>query len=162
MEPEPLSKRPAASPDDAAFMEAAFACAREALDAGEVPVGCVFVLDGAVVARGRNRTNETRNATRHAELEAIDALLLAAAPDRRAGLLRGATLYVTVEPCIMCAGALRHLGIARAVFGCRNDRFGGCGTVENIHEVRVCVVCVSCVPCVSCVAPPNSPAHSAL
>jgi len=110
--------------------------AEEALAAGEVPVGCVFVRDGAVVAKARNRTNELRNATRHAELEAIDTILSdrALTPQMSEYPLSETTLYVTVEPCIMCASALRQMGIKYVFYGCGNERFGGCGSVLGVNS----------------------------
>ncbi|TXT14843.1 uncharacterized protein COLE_01036 [Cutaneotrichosporon oleaginosum] len=108
-------------------MREALYMAEEALQNGEVPVGCVFVKEGQAIARARNRTNEWRNATLHAELEAIDHLLPFNAPP-----LSAITLYVTVEPCVMCASALRQVGIGRVVYGCGNDRFGGCGSVLDV------------------------------
>ncbi|KAF8509414.1 cytidine deaminase-like protein [Hysterangium stoloniferum] len=120
------------------WMKLAIEMAEEALHAQEVPVGCVFVRDGAVVAKGRNRTNELKNATRHAELEAIDVILgnasLTHSDPRGATLLSETTLYVTVEPCIMCASALRQVCIKEVFFGCGNDRFGGCGSVLGVNE----------------------------
>lgn len=138
--------------------------------------------DGKVIAKGRNRTNEGRNATLHAEFDALRHLL----PDRTHALsptlvrpwtpqvgiyepaeviieelerereaeetviagemnkaaprkvwatpLVGVTLYVTVEPCVMCASAMRQVGIGKVVYGCSNDRFGGCGGVQSIHS----------------------------
>ncbi|KAJ7067888.1 cytidine deaminase-like protein [Mycena amicta] len=119
------------------FMTEALAMAEEALAAGEVPVGCVFVRDNRVIARARNRTNEFRNATRHAELEAIDEILadpeLTPRPSTRAYPLSTTTLYVTVEPCIMCASALRQMGIQQVFYGCANDRFGGCEGVLSVN-----------------------------
>lgn len=106
--------------------------AEEALHSDEVPVGCVFVKGDTAIARARNRTNEWRNATLHAELEAIDHLL----PDNPAPLSE-ITLYVTVEPCVMCASALRQIGIGRVVYGCGNERFGGCGSVVDVHDSYV-------------------------
>ncbi|KAI0289529.1 cytidine deaminase-like protein [Russula brevipes] len=114
--------------------------AEEALAASEVPVGCVFVRGGRVIARARNRTNELRNATRHAELEAIDAILadpVLTPPNLLASgayPLADTTLYVTVEPCIMCASALRQMGIKRVFYGCANERFGGCGSVLGVNK----------------------------
>ena len=144
------------------FMRLALAAATQALHAGEVPVGCVLVLPGSgdtpdkVVATGANRTNVTLNATRHAELEAIDQVLLHAQgrqeqqEDTRADTvsvhsaraaaldcLRRCELYVTVEPCIMCAAALAEAGASPVFFGCRHDRFGGCGSVLHLHEEHV-------------------------
>jgi tRNA-specific adenosine deaminase 2 len=106
--------------------------AEEALAADEVPVGCIFVKDDQAIARARNRTNEWRNATLHAELEAIDHLLPNHPPP-----LSSITLYVTVEPCVMCASALRQIGIGRVVYGCGNDRFGGCGSVIDVNSSYV-------------------------
>lgn len=120
------------------WMQEAMNMAEEALQAGEVPVGCVFVRDGKIIAKARNRTNELRNATRHAELEAIDSILsdLALTPPgtRMHYPLSETTLYVTVEPCIMCASALRQMGIKQVFFGCENDRFGGCGSVLGVNS----------------------------
>ncbi|KAL9712444.1 tRNA(adenine34) deaminase [Leucoagaricus gongylophorus] len=118
------------------WMKEAMTMAEEALAAGEVPVGCVFVREGVVISKARNRTNELRNATRHAELEAIDAILAdnALIPTTTAYPLSMTTLYVTVEPCIMCAAALRQLGIEEVFYGCANDRFGGCGSVLDVNQ----------------------------
>ncbi|GJE84810.1 nucleoside deaminase [Phanerochaete sordida] len=118
------------------WMHRAQEMAKEALAAGEVPVGCVFVRDNRIIARARNRTNELRNATRHAELEAVDEILAdtALTPERTTYPLATTTLYVTVEPCIMCASALRQLGIKEVYYGCGNDRFGGCGSVLGVNE----------------------------
>lgn len=135
--------------------------AEEALAAGEVPVGCVFVRNGSVIAKARNRTNELRNvsiftsnileflyhfctyqATRHAELEAIDSILsdITLTPQIMDYPLSETTLYVTVEPCIMCASALRQLGIKEVFYGCGNDRFGGCGSVLGVNNGSVFAV----------------------
>ncbi|TFK43091.1 cytidine deaminase-like protein [Crucibulum laeve] len=118
------------------WMNEAMTMAEEALTAGEVPVGCVFVREGKIIAKARNRTNELRNATRHAELEAIDSIFAdkTLTPEMTAYPLEDTTLYVTVEPCIMCASALRQLGIKEVFYGCANDRFGGCGSVLGVNE----------------------------
>ncbi|KDN48206.1 cytidine deaminase-like protein [Tilletiaria anomala UBC 951] len=120
--------------------------AEEALGAFEVPVGSVFVRNGEIIAKGRNRTNELMNATRHAELEAIDEILKRYPPQApnfplqpHSGppgdnVLKETTLYVTVEPCIMCGSALRQAGIKRVVFGAGNERFGGNGSVLGTHD----------------------------
>ncbi|KAG8956598.1 tRNA(adenine34) deaminase [Tulasnella sp. 424] len=125
-------------PEHQRWMDEAMAMAQEAIDNNEVPVGCVFVRDGRIIAKARNRTNELRNATRHAELEAIDAILsdpaLTPTPIPQYPLST-TTLYVTVEPCIMCASALRQLGIKEVYAGCGNDRFGGCGSVLNVNQL---------------------------
>ncbi|KAF4687934.1 tRNA(adenine34) deaminase, partial [Perkinsus olseni] len=117
--------------DDEKFMRIAISAAQHAYDNDEVPVGCAFVSkDGSeVLATAANETNHTRNATRHAELVATDKIF---AKDESCSCLRGATLYVTVEPCVMCAAALHILGIGRVVYGCGNDRFGGTGSVYRI------------------------------
>ncbi|EIM85498.1 cytidine deaminase-like protein [Stereum hirsutum FP-91666 SS1] len=117
------------------WMRQAMDMAEEALTASEVPVGCIFVRDGKVIARARNRTNELRNATRHAELEAIDAILAdpVLTPEHKPYPLSDTVLYVTVEPCIMCASALRQMGIKEVFYGCANERFGGCGSVLGVN-----------------------------
>ncbi|KAJ1548176.1 tRNA(adenine34) deaminase [Nowakowskiella sp. JEL0078] len=125
------------------FMKLALQQAQEALDATEVPVGCVFVLDNLIIGAGRNRTNMAVDATRHAELVAVDDMLgvtdfyqtefTRSSLDitERLQKLKDSTLYVTVEPCIMCASALRQLGIKKVVYGASNERFGGCGSTER-------------------------------
>nr|DAD36168.1 TPA_asm: hypothetical protein HUJ06_006808 [Nelumbo nucifera] len=122
-----------------AFMELAIQQAKLAMESLEVPVGCVIVEDGKVVASGRNRTTETRNATRHAEMEAIDVLLeqlqkLGLSEAEVAEKFSGFDFYVTCEPCIMCAMALSILGIREVYYGCANDKFGGCGSILSIHS----------------------------
>ncbi|GJN31324.1 hypothetical protein PR202_gb19710 [Eleusine coracana subsp. coracana] len=122
-----------------AFMELALEQAKFALDNLEVPVGCVIVEDGKVISSGSNRTNATRNATRHAEMEAIDVLLrewqgMGLDQPQVAEKFARCDLYVTCEPCIMCATALSILGIREVYFGCANDKFGGCGSIMSLHE----------------------------
>ena len=104
--------------------------AEKALELGETPVGCVIVYGGEVVGSGMNDTNKSLNGTRHAEFLAITELFSSYSP----GILQLADLYVTVEPCIMCASALRQYGIRTVFFGCGNERFGGTGTVLSIHS----------------------------
>lgn len=100
--------------------------AKEALDAGEVPVGCLLVdNDGNILASGRNTVNETKNATRHAEINCIDTIIEIGLLEK----LSTVTVVVTVEPCIMCAAMLINIGCTNIIYGCANDRFGGCGTV---------------------------------
>jgi len=110
------------------FMRQALALAREAAAAGEVPVGCVVVREGVVVGRGRNKREEKRSAASHAEMEAI------AQANRTLGTWRldGCELYVTLEPCPMCAGAILNARIARVWFGARDRWFGACGGVTNL------------------------------
>ncbi|KAF6735843.1 tRNA-specific adenosine deaminase 2 [Oryzias melastigma] len=118
------------------WMSRAFEMATEALQNGEVPVGCLMVYKDEAIGKGRNEVNETKNATRHAEMVALDEVLDWCGNrnlDLRSVCER-TVLYVTVEPCIMCAAALRLLNIAEVVYGCRNERFGGCGSVLDISS----------------------------
>ncbi|OON23880.1 cytidine and deoxycytidylate deaminase zinc-binding region [Opisthorchis viverrini] len=120
-------------------MEVAFELAMEALDAGEVPVGCVFIRDGTIIAKGRNEVNATKCAIEHAEMVAIRRLEQWCIQHQLslADTLRDSELYVTVEPCIMCASALRFCLPAhpkRIIYGAKNERFGGCGSVFSIHD----------------------------
>jgi tRNA(adenine34) deaminase len=109
------------SGDDESFMLQALELAREAERAGEVPVGAVVVLDGAVIGRGRNSPIARADPTAHAEILALRE----AAATIHNYRLEGATLYTTLEPCVMCAGALVAARVARLVFGARDLRFGG-------------------------------------
>ena len=112
-----------------AYMSLALELAREAAAEGEVPVGCVIAgPDGAVIGRGRNRREETGDATAHAELEAIRQAC-AALGDWR---LSGCTLYVTLEPCPMCTGAIINARIPTLVFGAREALSGSCGSVIDL------------------------------
>ena len=114
--------------DDENFMAAALELAREAGALDEVPVGALVVLDGEIVGRGFNQPIRRRDPTAHAE---IMALRDAAA---RLGNYRlpGATLYVTLEPCIMCAGAIMHARVGRVVFGARDPKTGAAGSVVDL------------------------------
>lgn len=102
-------------------MRLALDLAREAAAAGEVPVGAVIVMDGEVIGRGRNSPIERSDPTAHAEILALREAGAAAGNYR----LEGAILYTTLEPCVMCAGALVAARIAKVVFGARDLRFGG-------------------------------------
>ncbi|TSL47654.1 tRNA-specific adenosine deaminase 2 [Bagarius yarrelli] len=116
------------------WMSCAFNMAKEALESGEVPVGCLLVYNNMVLGKGRNEVNETKNATRHAEMVALDQVLEWCS-DRELDpeeVCRRCVLYVTVEPCITCAAALRLMNIPLVVYGCKNERFGGCGSVLDI------------------------------
>ena len=126
------------------FEERSFKLAQDALDLGEVPVGCVFVFENKIIGEGRNCTNEFKNATKHAEVEAIDQVLKWFKASEEAGdkkdlksIWSSADLYVTVEPCIMCARILRNLNLRTVYYGCKNERFGGCGSVLAIHETNL-------------------------
>lgn len=110
------------------WMNQALLLAREAAAAGEVPVGCVIVRDGAVVGRGRNRREEKQSALSHAEIEAIRQANAALGSWR----LSGCSLYVTLEPCPMCAGAILNARIPRVYYGARDDVMGACGGVLNL------------------------------
>ncbi|KAK3922263.1 tRNA-specific adenosine deaminase 2 [Frankliniella fusca] len=112
-------------------MEVALKLAQQALTVGEVPVGCIFVHEGKIIASGRNTVNETRNATRHAEINCIDDVLKWCKVNNKepSSVFANTEVFVTVEPCIMCAGALHKLHLKQITYGCHNDRFGGCGTV---------------------------------
>lgn len=128
---------------EARFMDICFEKAREALQVGEVPIGCVFVLEGRVVHAARNRVNETRNPTLHAEIVAIQALedQVRRGQGQSTGRLavrdffNRVVVYVNCEPCIMCASALQQVGVKGIFFGCANPRFGGCGTVLDVFRV---------------------------
>ena len=116
---------------DEEFMRIALEEAKTALQAGEVPVGCCIVRENKVIAKSHNLTCETKNATTHCEINCIRAL--AEKESNKAKVLAGATLYVTVEPCIMCAQALIFAGVEQVVYGCDNDKFGGTGSVFQLH-----------------------------
>ena len=108
------------SPEDTAFMHEALAAARASADAGEVPVGAVVVLDGRVAGTGFNRTLTDRDPSGHAEIVALRAAGRATGAAR----LPGATLYVTLEPCLMCLGAMVHARVERLVFGAADPQVG--------------------------------------
>lgn len=114
------------------YMRQAMELAGQAAREGDVPVGCVIVKEGQVVGRGRNRREEHGDATAHAELEAIrDAC-------RRLGAwrLHGCTMYVTLEPCPMCAGGIINSRIDTVRYGAKDDKAGACGSVLNLFEER--------------------------
>lgn len=112
------------------YMNEALALAREAAAHGEVPVGCVIVRDGAVIGRGRNRREEKQSALSHAELEAI-----ADACETLGGWrLKGTRLYVTLEPCPMCAGGIISARIPEIYYGAKDEGFGACGSILNLFE----------------------------
>jgi tRNA(adenine34) deaminase len=113
---------------DESFMREALALAREAEREGEVPVGAVVVLDGEIVGRGRNATVSGPDPTAHAEIQAMRNAAMRLGNYR----LPKATLYVTLEPCAMCAGAIMHARIARLVYGAADPKTGACGSVVNL------------------------------
>ena len=114
------------------YMRQALELARLAMAEGEVPVGCVIVRDGAVVGRGRNRREEKQATASHAEMEAI------AQANETLGSWRldGCELYVTLEPCPMCAGAIVNARIPAVYYGAKDDKAGCCGSVLNLFEER--------------------------
>ncbi|MEM6638785.1 MAG: tRNA adenosine(34) deaminase TadA [Pseudomonadota bacterium] len=127
--------------EDERFMREAIAQAREAETHGEVPVGAVLVLDGQIVARGRNAPISSRDPTAHAEIVALRGAGEALSDYR----FPGSTLYVTLEPCVMCAGAMVHARVQRLVYGATDPKSGAAGTVVNVfdadtmnHRVTVC------------------------
>ena len=118
--------------EDLQFMDEALALAREAAAEGEVPVGCVIVRKGKIVGRGRNRREKVRNALCHAEIEAINDACRALNGWR----LWECTLYVTLEPCPMCAGAIVNARIPRVVFGASDAKCGACGSVCDLFSME--------------------------
>jgi tRNA(adenine34) deaminase len=109
-------------------MEAALDLARQGMEAGEVPVGAVVVKDGAIVGRGFNAPISRHDPTAHAEVMALRDAAATLGNYR----LPGCELYVTLEPCAMCCGAIMHARIARVVFGARDPKTGACGSVLNL------------------------------
>ena len=116
---------------DLELMEAALNLAAEAAEAGEVPVGCVIARRGEIVGRGRNRREEGKNALAHAEIEAIND----ACRNLGGWRLWECDLYVTLEPCPMCAGAIVNARIPRVVFGASDAKCGACGSVCDIFSM---------------------------
>ena len=154
-----IEEASSATPEDLYFMGVALEEARAAEGLGEVPIGCVIVdparaasprsldetqvidLDHLIIARGHNLTRTQRTPLGHAELVAIEAAAESAAYER----LLGCTVYVTVEPCFMCAGALVHARVERVVWGIRDPKFGGCASLGQVlsdprlnHRARLC------------------------
>ena len=114
------------------FMAEALRLAREAIADGDVPVGCVIVKDGQIIGRGRNRREADRDATAHAEVEAIREACARLGSWR----LQGCTLYVTLEPCPMCAGAIINARVEEVRYGAKEAKSGCCGSVLNLFEER--------------------------
>ncbi len=112
-------------------MLAALEMAREAYDDGEVPVGAVVVRDGVIVAKGRNRREKKKNALFHAEIDAINNACEALGGWR----LWNCEMYITLEPCPMCAGAILNAHIPKVYFGAYDFKNGSCGTITNLFEM---------------------------
>ena len=110
------------------FMREALSLAHEAAQAGEVPVGAVIVHDGRVISAARNRTEERKDPLAHAEMLAIQEALCAVGGWR----LKNCDMYVTLEPCAMCAGAIVHARIRNLFIGAPDPKTGACGSVMNI------------------------------
>lgn len=117
--------------EDRDYMEQALLLAKEAAADGEVPVGCVIVRDGEIVGRGRNRREVGKSALCHAELEAIEQ----ACETLGGWRLWQCTLYVTLEPCPMCAGAIINARIPRVVYGASDKKAGSCGSVCDLFSM---------------------------
>lgn len=124
------------------FMRYALRLANNALHSNEVPVACVFVYDGQIISYGSNNTNDSLSGITHAEFRGINIIMdkvkksaefqeLYSKPE---DIFADVDLYVTVEPCVMCASALKQIGIRNVFFGCGNERFGGNGSVLRINK----------------------------
>jgi tRNA(adenine34) deaminase len=118
--------------DDLIYMDEALALAKEAAAEGEVPVGCVVVRNGEIVGRGRNRRETGKTALGHAEIEAIGE----ACRNLGGWRLWECTLYVTLEPCPMCAGAIVNARIPRVVYGASDSKCGACGSVCDLFSME--------------------------
>jgi len=114
------------------FMDRAIALAKEAGQMGEIPVGAVIVKDGEIISRAHNEREKTNRATAHAEVLAIDR----ASKVLNNWNLSGCELYVTLEPCVMCSGAIISSRISKVIFGAYDKRFGCCGTLYNLLNDR--------------------------
>ncbi len=117
--------------DKTDYMREALKLAQEAFDDGEVPVGAVIVKDGDIIAVGRNRREKAKNALLHAEIDAINNACTALGGWR----LWNCEIYVTLEPCPMCAGAILNAHIPQVYFGAYDFKNGSCGTITNLFEM---------------------------
>lgn len=119
------------------WMNVSLKFAEEALRNGEVPVGCIFIYKNEIIANGVNSVNETKNATRHAEINCIDIVVNWCRRKKidYKDVFKDVDVIVTVEPCIMCSAALFELNVKHIIYGCENYRFGGCSTVFNVSNV---------------------------
>ena len=118
--------------EDERYMKKALAQARKAYDLGEAPIGCVIVYEGRIIGRGYNRRNTDKNTLCHAEITAIRK----ASRYMNDWRLEGCTMYVTLEPCQMCAGACVQARIDRVVIGCMSPKSGCAGSVINLLDMK--------------------------
>jgi len=118
--------------EDEKWMSLALEQALKAEEEGEVPVGAILVKDGLVVARAHNQPISTNDATAHAEIQ----LLRAAGRKLKNYRLTGTSLYVTLEPCAMCLGAIMHARVERIIFGAHDPKTGVCGSSENLVDAN--------------------------
>lgn len=130
---------------DQDYMKKALDLARQAGSKGEVPIGAVLVYKGKIIGQGANKKEEKQNALYHAELLALNQ----GAQALGTWWLEGCTLYVTLEPCSMCAGALINTRVSRLVYGAKNPRFGACGSAIDLlkspasnHKIEVVSGCM--------------------
>ena len=131
--PAPYNVAKPVSSDDERWMREAIALARDAQARGEVPVGALVVCDGSIVGRGGNAPIERNDPTAHAEIAALRAAAAALGNYR----LPACELYVTLEPCAMCAGAVMQTRLRRLVFGARDPKAGACGSVVDLFAERL-------------------------
>ena len=117
--------------EDEKYMNEAIRQAKKAYALGEVPIGCVIVYEGKIIGRGYNRRNTDKNTLAHAEITAINKASRMIGDWR----LEGCTLYVTLEPCQMCAGAIVQARIPEVVMGCMNPKAGCAGSILNILDI---------------------------
>lgn len=115
------------------FMLRAIELAKEAAESGEIPVGAVVVRDGCIIGEGRNRREEVRSATAHAEILAIEQACRNTGDWR----LSDCELYVTLEPCPMCTGAILNAHLPVVVYGADDDRAGCCGSAMSVHTLPI-------------------------
>lgn len=118
--------------EDKRFMRQAITLAKKAAAKGDVPIGCVIVYEGKVIARGYNRRNADKTTLAHAEILAIKKASKVIGDWR----LEGCTMYVTLEPCQMCAGAIVQARIPKVVIGCMNPKAGCAGSIINILDIK--------------------------
>ena len=118
--------------NDQFYMHEALKEAQKAFDENEVPIGAVAVFKNQIIGRGHNQIERLQDPTAHAEIIAITA----AANALRTWRLDSVIVYTTIEPCIMCAAALVHARVKKIVFGARDEKFGGCGSIFNVVQER--------------------------